>query len=118
MRPPEGYCGACHYMIELTVDGRLPFHGTRAVYVNGTPSRRTEPCAGTGSLPATVPGTEDPAVAFSAEPRIGRCPVCLSDEVVQRETSGRAYMTWHQAPNLPTVCPGTWDPIEYVAPHA
>lgn len=112
----EGYCATCRFMIDLTEDGRLAYHGSRTVYANGAVTGRTDACEATGTHPSPTPGTEDPAAAFTSEARVGRCPVCKSEDAVAHEISGRAYMIWHRAQIVSqesTVCPGTWDPIEY-----
>lgn len=120
MRPTEGYCAHCHYMIPLTEEGRLTCHGSRTAYLNGGAAGRTPDCAGVAAFPVPPPSDgDDPAVAFSSAERVARCPVCKSRDAVAHETSGRVYMMWHKAPVISqegpegAVCPGTWDPIEY-----
>ena len=115
----EGYCPTCHYLVELTEEGRLITHGSRTTYVNGNITGRTDPCTGTASFPTQPPGTEDPAVAFTSEERTAQCAVChgTGEQVIGTEVSGRAYMIWHRTPIISqeeSVCPGTWEPIEYV----
>lgn len=111
----DGYCGTCHYLVDLSEEGRLLCHGRRPVFINGAQHGMTDPCSGTGAFPAPHPGAEDPAMTFTTDKRTGRCPVCESPDAVQTERNGRAYMQWHHTPEADSVvCPGTWEPIEYV----
>lgn len=115
----EGYCGTCRYMIELTEDGRLKVHGSRATYhLNGDAAGRSGTCDGTGEHPAPLPGFEDPVVAFSSEPKMTRCPICHREDVVVSHANNR--MEVHSPlPGKPwdepgPACPGSHHNPQYI----
>lgn len=96
----EGYCDTCHFIIDLTDEGRLRSHGVRR---KADSTGWTTACAGTGTFPKPMPGPEAEAAAFKDAPPPGRCPVCGKKPPVTDGLWGR-----HSASDQEPFCRGSW----------
>lgn len=101
----EGYCGTCHFMVDLSDEGRMLHHGSR---LRSEGLGRTPACPGTGRFPDPAPATpEIKEIAFRDAPPPGCCGVCGKKPPVTDGLWAR-----HAADDGNSFCRGSYQPAD------